>query len=514
MEEVAITSNALSSKPPAVRNKPAFWRRIQIGGWRPFEEQRMGSTDINVVRGVIELRKEFRWGDDQRTDREQKIKEIVDRRFPGSDYSIKLTRALFALWANDYDSHMSEHEKAIDLLVQKAVHLNTMTEYPIFGDSILEMTCGTGALIDLLCRRLPREQVGRLGFTANDLTPEMLQKIDIRVRRLPKKRRPASITFTDHDIRTEFPVKPHKTTVFSQTLHLTTDPAIMEFEKDGNFSRGNEHLHIKKHVIKQAFLNLEANGHFILIDEWDPLLSVIPGGMSGELTDLFTRIFKPVKSRQTFREDIMASTKGARIVFEGKAKIDHRHNMYILIYRKDADKIECRGNYTDSSMGRQRRDAAEKVIEALSGTDRMFIQSFSSRNGGVKFMPFEPKNSLRITRDGDGALVINGDLEETKYDSVVFDQVMHDMEWGDREQLVRAAIDSLNLGGSLLVVDHWNKKGNRLGRRELRGMMKTDYEREMMFEATYREPIAKGYDDGIYGFMYRKVAERNHLNAA
>ena len=65
------------------------------------------------------------------------------------------------------------------------------------------------------------------------------------------------------------------------------------------------------------------------------------------------------------------------------------------------------------------------------------------------------------------------------------------------------------VGGTLLFVDAWGREKNRgyFGRRELRSAVERDFERQMMFEATLREPIERGYDDGIYGFMYKKISE-------
>jgi len=555
MEEIIISDNqaiTTSKRPPATaeatesgvkiipRSEKLLTRILgtRIAGIFSGEPQVEGLQkdsppeviDLSVRRGVAELRKELQSGATEKQERDKRIERIVETRFPGDDYTAKAARACFTAWAPKYDEHMKYHEDAIRYLVQKATVLHEMARYPVLGErelrsqqgrrQILEMTCGTGAVIDLLCRALPESEARKTAFVANDITPEMREKISARMERLSKKRRPLEIKPDDQDIRSmEYEPGQFDAAILSQTLHLIPDPKLMEFEKYGDFSRGEEdHKHIKTEVIKRAFDALAVNGHFIMIDEWKPKLSVIPEGMGPEVTDLFGRIFRPIE-RAKFRESVMTKIEGARLVFEGKTRIDGEHDMFMFVYRRDQDKISCRGRYTTSETGNTklaylRHKAMNRVIGTLSVTDRIYVESFP-KNGNVGFRHFDPDRCLLIV-SGEGPVnrddvlrVGSGNRIKGKYDSVVFRGVLHDIGKERFSSFLGEVMESLNVGGTMLFVDAWGRESNMgyLSRRKLRDTLENDFERQMMFEATLREPIAEGYDDGIYGFMYKKVSK-------
>ncbi len=421
---------------------------------------------------------------------------------PG-EMSENVTRALFKIWADDYDPHMEAHVEAIGDLIQKAACIQRRN-HPIFRGKILEETVGTAAVLDLISRSVGARAARKLEFVANDLTPEMHDKARAKLAALPRERQPASVDYTYEDIRRfTFEDETFDTAILSQTLHLITD-----FAGEGNVY-GDKHTQIKAEVLQRTFKMLKEGGHFILFDEWPAILTRREGM---ELIDeLFGRTFEPIPDRDIFRR-MMQGISGARVVAELKARIDPDHNMYMYIYRKDPDKLERRGRYYLNTVGRQkaRKRAATEAVKRFMETDDVFIQSFAreKQDGYVEFGPFSKMNPLIITDPS-----FKFDKGE-KYDAIIIRRILHDMRDDIRQGMIRNAIASLRMGGVLLFVDEWHppmktnyeqSKRYPIGKSALRGHLNSFFQRCLMFEGLHRVAIKPGYDNGMWSIGYRKV---------
>ena len=194
---------------------------------------------------------------------------------PGKNLAQKANNILYELWI-DYDKHMGAHEKAIGYLLQKILNLNRFVkergEIPIIGSNILEMSVGTGTIIDMIARALPPEEASELMVVANDISITQHERTRRKIEKIPEERRP-NIGFLRQDIRElDLPANLFNTVLLFQTLHLINDPQLVEENITNRFHNG-KHLLIKKNVIEKALECLEWGGRIIFVDEWNPLLT-------------------------------------------------------------------------------------------------------------------------------------------------------------------------------------------------------------------------------------------------
>lgn len=486
-------------KKEVPKGKASETRLKSLSGHEPLVETVNNTAHLNRavgrIQGIFDQEKARRFGIDQEL--EAALLEI-----PG-EMSENVTKALFKIWADDYDPHMKAHVDAITDLIAKAACIQRRN-HTIFKGRILEETVGTAAVLDLISRSVGAKAARKMEFVANDLTPEMHDKAREKLALLPKERRPASVTYTSEDIRRfTFEEGTFDTAILSQTLHLITD-----FAGEGNVY-GDKHTQIKAEVLQRTFEMLKDGGHFVLFDEWPAILTRREGM---ELIDeLFGRTFEPIPDRDTFRR-MMQGIAGARVVGEFKAPIDADHNMYMYVYKKDLDKLNHRGKYYLNTIGRQkaRKRAASEVVKRFVETDKVFVRSFASnkQEGYIEFKPFQSMKQTIITDPN-----FKFDKSE-KHDAIIIRRVLHDLRDDIRQDMIRNAIAALKMGGVLLFVDEWHppmkskyeqSKRYPIGKSALRGHLNSFFQRCLMFEGLHRVAIKPGYDNGMWAIGYRKV---------
>ncbi len=444
----------------------------------------------------------------------------------------KLSNYLFSLWAPTYDEDMAGHELAVKHLVLQALELNRLHfgNYTrpmdsragasrIFGKEILESSCGTGAIIKLLWENLPAEDRRRLRIIANDTDKEMTAEARKKLRLMEDG--PHSIKFTNNDIR-DFGIRhSFDTAVLSQTLHLISDPVLLEEErhlKKGD-ERDDDHSEMKLKVIRDMFDKLVFGDHFLLIDEWPAKISIKPTDLlSVVLSKLFGEIFRPLAHDSLV--DLMKDIPSACWVAELKARIDGDHSMYMNIYRKDGDRVRLGGKSLPATgeipggfprLTTARMQATRRIEEAFTAMDRHFRENFlpvnGERAGWVRYIPFGEGNRLEFDpREGMG---VGCEFGGKRYGTIVLNRTLHMLDDSRRKELLEKAVNSLDLGGSLLIIDEWPAvpETSRFSTREFRNTTMKHFKQQLMFEGGLRETIVPGYDSGMYGYLYRKKAE-------
>jgi SAM-dependent methyltransferase len=502
---------------PTVRSTPrfkavpsAFSKFAQTPDELP-QSQRVNKEEFELVLGeVLALADKVQ----RRENKESRAIERAIEVMPG-DYTTNVNRILFGIWARDYDAHMAGHVTAIEHLVRKTVALQTRGQR-IFGKRILDVSSGTGSVIDLICRSVPPEIARQMLFIANDISPEMHEKAAMKLAELPEGMRPMLVPRHEDMRSLTVPCRSVDTAMISQTFHLITDPMMGPLNGSGN------HNQVKAEVIESMFDTLCEGGHFILIDEWKPILTRRAGM---EVIDtLFHATFKPVWEKYAFIEMMKrirmknaSDTRvlGARLVAELKAWIDPDHRMYIFIYQKDQDKMYNRGNYLPDFRSKYegiRQYAAEELVERFKLTDREFVSSFAPDNTPqkenlIKFGAFE---DMKHT-------IVDAPMAEFEpgQEAIIFTRVLHDMPDAMRDMAIRNATESLVKGGVLLFIDEFhhpmrNGKSSKdypLRKSTLRGDLGINYERDLLFEGALRVHLQEGFDSGMYGFMYRKIVD-------
>ncbi len=495
---------------PRLRSVSRSLRKFQQHPDELPQSQRVNRKDFEkVLTEVIALADEV-----QR--REQKESRAIERAIevmPG-DYTTNVNRILFGIWARDYDKHMAGHVTAIDHLIRKVVALQTRGQR-VFGKRILDVSSGTGSVIDLICRAVPPEVARQMQFIANDISPEMHGKMALKMAALPGERRPTIVPRYEDMRALSLPCRSVDTAMISQTFHLITDPAMGPLNGSGN------HNQVKAEVIESMFDTLRDGGHFVLVDEWKPILTRRAGM---EVIDtLFHATFKPVWEKYAFIE-MMKRVRmkdaedrrvvGARLVAELKAWIDPDHRMYVFVYQKDPDKMNNRGIYLpDIVRYRSRREeAVGELLERFKLTDEEFITSFApdESEGKRNLMRFGAFKDMRHTYV---------DAPRTDFEpgqeAIIFTRVLHKMPDAQRDLAIENATKALVKGGVLLFIDEFHhpmKNGKPsedypYRKSTLRGDLGINYERDLLFEGALRVHLEQGFDSGMYGFMYRKIVD-------
>lgn len=468
---------------------------------------------------------------------EERLRQQIRETIPTK----RLSQALFDSWADGYDQHMGEkHDPAVAHLVRQALELHNRNfgTYPatgkvktgvprIFGNGILEMSCGTGTVVKLLCENLSPEDLAGATFIANDTSREMKAKARQKFAQLAQGHRPAKIVFGSSDLRRLDVAHPFNTAILSQTLHLISDPALLDKERHPQqtlFEIDDEHLAVKLDVIRGVFRRMDYGDHFILIDEWPAVLTKRAQQRPDEalISALFYEIFRPIKDRAAF-SDLMKNIPEACFVAELKSRIDQYHSMYMLIYRKDPIRPKLGGPSIPTMeeirasprllrrlprIETARTAAMDKVFDAFVAIDRQFIDTFKPVNGeAAKWAPFIPLEKATPFECTPEKLAGKDSLSGATYDTIVLKQVLHEMDDTARQALIKKAIDSLNLGGAIMFIEEWPPKNAKqpLSSREFRNATMRLYERELVFEGALRQTIMPEYDSGMYGYLYRKM---------
>ena len=314
-----------------------------------------------------------------------------------------------------------------------------------------------------------------------------------------------------------------------QTLHLIVDPELFaeEMEPDGIVEK-SDHRDIKTDVIKKAFDILPEGGHFILIDEWPPLFSnTSTDPLEAIVNPLFDQIFRPILHRTILQDIMMKKVPNARFVAEMKARINREHSMYIFIYAKDPDKKDQDGSEPSVLLPNDEEEAAstgitlreadmarskavERIYCAFRAMDKPFIEGYAPINGErqiwAEFIPIG-KGEIFDSRGFDNNELADA-LQSRRYDSVILSRVLHNVSNEERRRIMRNAVESLNPGGSLMLIDEWPSPSdcsNSIHKRDLRDTVVAEFERKVIFEASLREKIRDGFDCGMYGYLFRKI---------
>lgn len=485
-----------------------------------------------------------------------KITEIL-KRVPPSQLSEELITTLFGqVWpADDYDKHMfnTGHDSAVEYIIRQAAELHRMNfgNYTppvhsrskasrIFGPSVLEMSCGTGTVIKLLCENLPQEDSRNLRVIANDISVDYPKRAEEKLAQLKENHLLGSYVLTSEDIRSQslhaIAPKRFNTAILSQTLHLITDPERLPWEVNPeNVLEQPEHLTIKAKVIKDVFERMAYGDHLLIIDEWPALLTSNPISPVERLVDrLFHRTFRPVRERSTMIL-MMQGVADACFVAELKARIDDRHSMYGLIYRKDHNraKVEFDGEFGKPIPGEEelqkdgalhklvqscRKTAIRRAYEAATAIDTHFREKHLPINGESKFWKAFTELStgeiLWYNPDTRAEVESHKKLKE-KWDTIVISQMLHQIDDVERDDLIERCRSALKTGGALVFIDEWPAVGSHLiQNRKFRDLM--HMHEELVFEGALRETIVpdrtgpdgrhiKGYDSGEYCYIYRNL---------
>jgi len=435
----------------------------------------------------------------------------------GKGGSIRVMQELGKLWANTYDVHMIDHEAAIRKLLSQLIALDGMGfgnyDKPIIGRRIFEMSCGTGMVLKALCDEMPELTTGRHRITANDISPKMKAVARKKLKGL------CDIDFTKEDVRSmEFGNRHFDTIIWSQTMHLIVDPEQFAKEMDPKHpAERTDHRQMKIQTIQRAFDLLPWGGYFVFFEEWPPKFTpTYTSALEALVNQLFSCTFRPIADLSILRDDIMRNVDGARLVAECKERIDLEHSMYMLVYVKDKDDSSrrpalprCdadarRSEWKWSDLTDLRSKAREHVIQGLKKVDGPFL-SHPLNRAGHEFIPFNEGNVFDAT--GYDASRIQGTLDRRREcDTIILPEILHKLEPDRRRAVIQSAIKALKPGGSIALLEEWpfSKAIDPHGihKTEVRRMMR-DMDEQLTLEATLRERIRRGYDSGIYGFLYR-----------
>ncbi len=369
---------------------------------------------------------------------------------PPENYSAEIMRMLFARkvgetdgWAPTYDPHMYDtgHDTSIEGLMRNILQLDTLgvngESSPIVGNRILEMSGGTGTVIDILYRGVLQKNIrtkmakqadeqiksGQSGEIASDVAERLCREAleeakeldvtlndvseDMKQIAMAKLKEKCKVTYTGQDLRNlDFQRWSFETVILSQTLHLVTNPSLLALERDPGWPQGKtDHMEAKLDVIKKGFNALVPGGHFILIDEWPAVLSDNPAKPLDVLISfLFKETFRPVADRAIMCNALHDEIPAAKFVAELKIPIDKHHSMYAIVYEKGSFDRETRALPLSDFKGdtfpnndtalppevEERHEAESRIVGAFKDLDAEFIRSYQRMNGGQYWENFEP----------------------------------------------------------------------------------------------------------------------------
>ncbi len=277
-----------------------------------------------------------------------------------------------------------------------------------------------------------------------------------------------------------------------------------------------DHRPAKLAVIKRAFQILSQYGVFGMIDEWPTVLTrKTTDPIAADIAERFAEIFRPIQDRSKFRDKIMNNLPGVRFLAELKARIDSQHSMYIFLYFNDPDKLHHRGEFLPvrTEFATRRLNAVERVIGAFAGIDEPFRLHHLPINGeSATWADLIPigVGSVFDTREAKTVSGVPQFPKNGKYDTIRVVQSMHRMECTARVRFIEEAVDVLNVGGTLLIVDEWHPPDDKkespypVSKRKMRDEVLEPVRENLVFEGALRETILTGFDSGMYGYAYRK----------
>ncbi|VVC03339.1 Methyltransferase domain protein [Candidatus Bilamarchaeum dharawalense] len=457
---------------------------------------------------------------DYQEDKALRLRELAkghDPKLFAQTYATVSAAGLFDDWVGrGYSSHMriTGHDSAVVNLINQALMLHRLrlgnSGRPIFGKNILEMSVGTGLVIDAILAGMTPDERRRIRFTGNDLSVGMQDE----ARTVLGER--CNIQYTQQDIRAmTFERRKFQTAILSQTLPFITDPELLYIENTTGGER-SEHRAAKLAVIKKVSQILKQYGIFLMIDEWPTVLTRRAADpVAPDIVERFGEIFRPITDRGTFRDRIMnngPALPSMRFLAELKARIDKEHSMYLFIYFNDPDKVDHRDEkLSDTEPHRQLRDnAVERLIQAFKLIDMPFRDHHQPINGeSATWAELAPMGEGPVY-DSREAKIVDGVPQfprNGKYNTVIIAEDMHVMDCKTRLRFVKEAVDNLNVGGTLLIVDEWSVPANRphpVGKKQMRDEALELVRERLVFEGALRESIKEGYNSAMYGYAYRK----------
>ncbi len=270
---------------------------------------------------------------------------------------------LFTWWAEKYDEHMeiTGHTPAIRKLLGWITALDRDVGYwqneRLIGERVMELSCGTGTILDILLDNDP-DRTGIL--VGNDINAEMRHRAVEKLGRKLSRLRNEGVDFLqigDDDDYTGVlipenggleigftnlsipwigvPAKEdlYDTVILSQTIHLLTDS-------------------MKEDAIRKAVELLKPGGTLIILDEFPALLSSgrRPVGKDYMLKCAFDRTFHPIYEKHHLREVLAGREEELSFVMELKECIipkkktesgpQSKHSMYAFVFRKKGRHME------------------------------------------------------------------------------------------------------------------------------------------------------------------------------
>lgn len=283
---------------------------------------------------------------------------------------------LFTLWADDYNEHMisTGHHYTISMIMRWLSGIDGVGHWkdePVLGKRIMELSCGTGAVLGMILEEEPdREGL----MTANDINREMRKKAvdnlgrkiselkgetalfhgnpDEAVGMLQSIENPGKmdVVFTNMSMGDiGIPKEKYDTVILSQTIHLLTD---ME----------------KEQAIKKAVKLLKEGGTFILIDEFPAKLTTTqrPVGLNYMTSKLFDSVFHPINEKPEVRMVWAGEMPELSFEMELKEMIDYDHSMYAFVFRKKGKAPKTRSH---EEVEKTILEAFEKIMEGKEGSD-------------------------------------------------------------------------------------------------------------------------------------------------
>ncbi len=410
---------------------------------------------------------------------------------------IEINEFRYRKFAPHYDPFMADHERSIDLLLRQLVTIEQIGfTKPLVGESLVELSAGTGTVLKLLAEALPQDRVAALDIIANDLSAEMRTFALAKLIGFPFR-----IDYTSQPIATFDAGRKFRTAILSQTLHLISDGEVVKQERKENYMRVNSdrHVNAKFVAVENAYRQLEDDGTFIVIDEQPALLSDGGGPMGPSFAYLFNDSLRAI-SWERFRYSIMNQMENSRFVTQLMVPIDSIHTMHLVVYRKDQDRVICPEKLPED-RGVERAEASTKIVSMFRAIEDLFLEGMKP-NGKSPWMRFLKK------RDSELFISEEGELPESEVNCIILDRILHGM--GDRERFdfLQKAIDAVKTGGSLILIDEWpppKSSPNPIKKSTLRNSYMTRFSTHLDFAGSIRVPISPPFRSGMYGFEYRKV---------
>ncbi len=454
------------------------------------------TSEVQACSEIAEVVSEY---ERNRETHEGKIRTLLDHLS-----APEINNLRYKLFAPHYDGHMGAHEMAIQLLLSQVPPIERLafprTNEKLIHDRVLEMSCGTGTVINLLAKSLPQERAAKMRITANDISDDMKliarQKLASRL---------CQVDFTGQDISNLKLGQTFGTVILSQTLHLITDPAVVRQERQNNYMHveSDRHIDAKFKAIHRAWTrHLDLGGTMIIIDEWPALLSDRGGPLGAGFAYLFNDSLREIEY-EDFRHSIMGELPGSRFVAQLKVPIDAKHAMHLVLYQR----MPCRRTkrMLPETIENQalRNQMARRVVASFKSIDRRFIESFRVPNGKpwVSFRHMKPEGMF-ISKDGNIP-----DLRE-EFNCIVLDRVFHNMSRMERHRMLKQAIKALRVGGSLMIVGEWPsspESPHPIRKSQLRSKYMKRYAKNLVYGGALRIPIHPDFDSGMFGYQYWRV---------